>query len=341
MGWSCGGNTQICWFIVILTTNITQNLKSKLEQGFMTFLYSLKLLGSNWVKALKFILYYIVIWGVCIVLLLPVIFRFGDYITTCIIEADILTTLNGVFQSSIGAGISKLILTVWDICMEVFSVSPALAIYGLLVVFGILPFLINIGKYTFCEMLYSYMTSKSKVGFWSALVRGLKKSHIYSACRTVYNLICLMIAIFAVYGVATIENNFFISYLLPLVLFVILVAVFTLNQLTVLGWMPALIVFNCNIFSAYRKGIKAVGRYIYSSTITSTLYFFMFWLLILIFGIYTMVVLVPITTTLLCVFNMVMFFSSQGMRFYYTNENIRTPKKLEEVDKINKALYII
>ncbi len=307
----------------------------------MLFLYSLKLFGSNWVKALKFFLYYVVIWGVCLVLLLPVIFEFQDVVVSNFQNANVLDAFAGVFKGSLGMGIYNIIHTSFATCQQVFEANVGLMIYGLIVLFIILPFLINIGKYAFCEMLYSYMTSKNKVGFFSALVKGLRKSLGFALCKTLYNLLFFAVTISAIYGVGTIENTFFITYFLPLVEFVILVVFFTLHELTVLGWMPALIVFDCNVFSAFRKGFKAVRRHLLSTFATTALYFFLFWLLILIFGVYTMIALVPLMTIMLCVFNMTMFFSSQGMRFYYNDVNILTPKKLEEVDNINKTAYIL
>lgn len=38
---------------------------------------------------------------------------------------------------------------------------------------------------------------------------------------------------------------------------------------------------------------------------------------------------------------MVAFFSSQGMRFYVDGDTILSPKKLEEVDKIEDAKYLL
>ena len=38
---------------------------------------------------------------------------------------------------------------------------------------------------------------------------------------------------------------------------------------------------------------------------------------------------------------MVAFFSSQGMRFYEDADTIISPKKLEEIDKIEDAKYLL
>ncbi len=307
----------------------------------MMFLYSLKLFGSNWVKALKFFLFYVVVWGLCLALLVPVFFAFKDIVLAFFKDAQLLSAFSGVFQGTVGVGLYSLIATAYDIIVAVFAADVGLAVYGLIVLFFILPFLLNVGKYTFCEMLYSYMTSKTQIGFFSALMRGLKKSLLFALVKTIYNLLLLGLVVGAVYALGLVSDATFVKYLLPLVLFVLLVLVYTFNQLTVLGWIPAIIVFDCNVFSGYRRGIKAVGRHFWTTLGTTTIYFLLFWLLVTVFGIYTMAVLVPLMSVLLCVYNMVVFFFSQGMRFYFNSAHILTPKKLEEVDNINKTAYIL
>ncbi|MBP3431371.1 MAG: hypothetical protein J6K39_00750 [Clostridia bacterium] len=305
------------------------------------FIYSLKLFGSNWVKALKYCLYYLVIWGICFALLLPALFEFKDIISSNFNAMDVAGSLSGVFQGSVGVGMHNVLIAAESILFEAFAANVGLVVYGLIVIFIILPFLINVGKYAFSSMLYSYMTSKNKIGFFSALVKTLNKSFLYALCRTFYNLIVLAAIFFSIYGLSTIADAFFIAYLLPVCTFVVLVLFFTLNQLTVLGWMPALIVFDCNIFSAYKKGLKAVRRHFWATFGATSVNFILFWLIVMIFGLYGMVVLIPLMTTFLIVYNMTIFFSSQGMRFYYNENNILTPKKLEEVDNINKTAYIL
>ncbi len=303
------------------------------------FLYSLKLFGSNWVKALKFFLFYVVVWGICFALLLPCFFCFKDLVVTNF--KDLTTTFAGVFGSGIGQGLHMLIGAVFSTLVAAFQANAGMTVYGLVVMFIILPYLINIGKYAFCEMLYSYMTSKNKIGFFSALVRGLRRSVFFAMLKVLYNILFFAVAFFTVYGFGLIDNGIFVEYFLPIVLFVCLVLLFSLHETTILGWMSASIVFDCNVFSAWRKGFKAVCRHFWATLGTTVLYFVLFWGLTFIFGFYCLIILVPAVTVLLCVYNMVMFFSSQGMRFYYNENNILTPKKLEEVDNFNKTAYIL
>ncbi len=306
----------------------------------MTFVNSLKLFGSNWVKVLKFFLFYVVIWGLCFALFLPTFFEFQDLIVS-LFHPTAINSFTGVFYGSLGGNLHNLFNSVLNVCITAFQTNLGLAIYGLVVMFVFLPFLLNIGKYTLQEMLYYYMNSKSKVGFFSALVKSLKKSLSFAICKTLFNILFLAIVLSALYGLSLVTDANFVTYGLPWVVFVVLVLLYSLNLLCVLGWAPAMIVFDCNVFKAFRKGIKAVKRHFWATVATSALAFALFWAIVLVLGVITLAVLVPIMTAFLCIYNMVVFFTSQGMRFYVNETNILTPKKLEEVDNINKTAYIL
>ena len=304
------------------------------------FGYSLNLLGSNWQKALKLFLYYIVIGGICFALFLPAFFEFKGLVIENF--KDSTSLFAGVFGTlPLGELFAKLISLSYQTFIGAVAQNIGLFIYGLIVIFVFFPFLINLGKFAFSSMLYSYMTSLSKIGFFSAMVKTLSKALLYSLCKTIYNFILWAVVFVACFGVGMIANTIFVRYFLPIVLFLILVSAFALNQLSVLGWMSALIVFDCNVFVAYKKGFKAVRRHFWTTFAVAVLCFFWFWLLTFVFGFYSLAVLIPFVGILLCVQNMAVFFSSQGMRFYYNPTNILTPKKLEEVDNINKTAYIL
>lgn len=308
----------------------------------MMFVNSLKLFATNWVKCLKFLLYYIVIWGICTVLLLPVIFEFKDIVSSVIENFDFAGSCVGVFGGmAIGENMYNIMWTAFILLIKIFDANIGLAIYGLIVILLVLPFLINVGKYTLYDMLYSYMTSKNKIGFFSALIKGLRKSLLFALCKTFYNLFFLAITFACVYAVGLVRDAMFITYFLPIIEFLILVLFFSLNQMDVLGWGPALIVFDKGVFYSYKKGCKAVKRHFWTIFGTTILYFLLFWLFVIVFGVYVMLALVPIMTALLCVYNMTIFFTSQGMRFYINEKRIMTPKKLEEVDNINKTVSIL
>lgn len=305
----------------------------------MVFLNSLKLFKSNWVKTLKFFLYYIIVWGICFALILPSFFEFRSIISNNFASAGI--GFFGVFSGNVGINLQSLIEVSVNTALELFSVNLGLAIYGLLVLFVFLPFLINLGKYALSYTLYYYMTSNNEMLFLSALVKSLKRSLVFAFFKTLYNILFFAVTFSVLYGLSQIPNAFFIEFFMWVVVFVVLTLFFAFEQMTVLGWIPALIVFDCNVFSAFKKGVKAVRRHFVKTFVIAILYFAVFWALVMIFGVWIFALIIPAMTIVLCVYNMTAFFTSQGMRFYITPNKIMTPKKLEEVDNINKTAFIL
>ncbi len=305
----------------------------------MVFRSSWNLFKTNWVKALKFFLYYIVVWGICFAMIVPVFLAFKDVVLS---EFDANNVVfGGVFAGAIGPNIQNFVHATVNSVVDIFNTNVGLAIYGLLVVFVILPFLINLGKYALCQSLYSYMTSNSKLGFFSAYIKSLKHSVVFALCKTAYNLLFMAGCCAAVFGLAYIQSDFFVTNLLCLTEFVVLTLLFTINHLFVMGWMPALIVFDCNIAKAYSKGVKAVRRHFLKTFVLTAARFAFFWICVFVFGFYVLSVLIPGMAVALIFFGMITFYISQGMRYYVSASKIMTPKKLEEVDNINKTASIL
>lgn len=66
-----------------------------------------------------------------------------------------------------------------------------------------------------------------------------------------------------------------------------------------------------------------------------------FTFLVLGFGIVSAVVFVPLYLGLNNMFEMVMFFGSQGMRYYADADTVLSPKKLEQLDNIQQTKYLL
>lgn len=307
----------------------------------MTFVNSVKLFFSNWEKVLKLFLCYIVVWGISICLLIPVFLEFENVITSNINSTFDLTTYSTVFHQSFGGYLHTIFLTIFNILTDCFNANVGLLVYGFIVLFIIMPFLINVVKYAIYETLYGYMASKSKVGFFSALVKTLNKSLLYSLMKTFLNLIFYALITYLVFLLGLIEDVTFQNYYLALCEFLILVVLFTHNKIVTTGWAPAIIIFGCSVPTGFIRGIKVCHRRFGKTLLVGFLIYVVFFIITFMAGIYSLIITVPIAEALLCMFDMTMFFTSQGMRFYVNNTTILTPKKLEEVDNINKAKYIL
>lgn len=307
----------------------------------MTFINSIKLFCSNWDKVLKLFLYYLFVLCVTILLLLPVFFAFSEIIKTDIQASALSANYLTMFHASFGVYLHDIMSLVLEIVQDAFAANVGLVIYAAIVVCLFLPFLFNIGKYVVCEMLYGYMANKSKVGFFSALFKTLNRSVLYALFKTLYDIIFMAIILISVFAVGLVESVYFQTYFLPLCEFLILVVSLTLSKVTTTGWAPAIIVFNVSVDKGYRRGFKTISRRFFKTLLVNFLSYLAFFLFTYIAGVYSMVVTIPLVTALLCTFDMITFFTCQGMRYYINSKTIMTPKKLEEVDSIKKAKYII
>ena len=102
-----------------------------------------------------------------------------------------------------------------------------------------------------------------------------------------------------------------------------------------------MIVYDVNVFKAFGIGQRAIlrrGARVFS---TAFVIYLLAIVLSLILGVYAIIIILPIALPFSHIFEMTAFFSSQGMRFYVDLDTILTPKKLEEVDKIEKAKFIL
>ncbi len=305
----------------------------------MMFLNSLKLNFSNWKKTLKFFLYFLVVWGVCFTLILPCFFEFKTLIATNFQARDV--RMLGIFADGYGRGLQNVLSCCSESLVDSFQTNAPLASYGLIVAFVFLPFFINIGRYAYLEMLDNYMSSHNEIGFFSALVKSLKKSVPFALCKILHLIVFITIVLFSLYGLSLISNEGFVNYGLIIVALLLLTILFTFNHILVLGWASASIVFGCNVLSAYKKGLKAVCRHFWSIFNTTFLINLVFWAISFMGGVYVFLIMIPIGNCIFCLYDIVAFFTSQGMRFYISDTKIMTPKRLEEVDKISKTAFIL
>ncbi len=140
----------------------------------MMFVNSIKLFGSNWSKTLKFLLYYIVIWGICFALFLPVFFEFKDLVVANVQSANTLDSFNGVFKGALGTNLHNIIHTSFLICVDAFNANLGLAIYGLVVVFVFYHFLSTLANMLWMKCCILTWQAKPRLDFLVLWLRGLK-----------------------------------------------------------------------------------------------------------------------------------------------------------------------
>ena len=303
---------------------------------------SLKLFCSNFGKVWKYLFYSIIISGIVIGLMMP----FLTEIKTVVLANWTNEILNSVPVTGLlyGSNVAKIFTELWGFCYNcvimLFTDYLWVGVYLSVLILIVWPFLMNIGKYAVQESMYNYMSSQSKSSFCAVLVKTLRKSSAYAILRTFMAIIWKVIVIIGAIGLFSIEAPLF-DYFLPVIIIVVVALATAIAQTFILGWAPASVVYNFNVFKSYNIGFKAVvrkyGRILSATFIINMIFIF----LIMGFGIVSALVFIPLYWGINNMTEMVAFFTSQGMRYYVDSDTVITPKKLEQQDTIEKTKYII
>lgn len=312
----------------------------------MMFRNSVKLLFSNFATVWKLLLYYLVITLIGVGLVAPVfssvveVFRNHNFFE---ILVDLLTTFNlGTNLISIFAGVGTVFSTLVACIVDYFVIHTWLAVYLTFLFVVLLPFLYELGGIAAGETLYGYMSSQAKVNFTGRIFTSLKKSFKYIMAKilvaTPINLLVFYLII-KVFELTTLGGT--IKFAVPLIITLVLCLLITLRLVLFSGWLPALIVYDCGVWSAFARGIKAVGRRFFRTFSTMLVFVILNICIDVLFGSIAFLLLIPLGLYLIYIVDFVMFYGSQGMRYYVDSDTIISPKRLEEVDKFNNCKDII
>lgn len=308
----------------------------------MMFKNSCKLLFANFSQVWKLLVYHILSIAVCFGLLCVF---YHDYVSIGSLAYE-QTGMNQVWSTGTlyGSSFSKALTIVMNFCVDFMKImfvrNIGIGIYFSLIVFVLLPILINIGKVVACELLYGFMSACQKQSFTGTVLKTLKTSLVYSTLKTLYSIPFNGLVLIGMWGLTRIEVGFF-AYILPYVFVILSALLMAFKELFNAGWAPAKVVYNQNIFKSYNIGMRAVFRRGARVFSTAFVIYLLALVISMVLGLYALIIILPIISPLVHIFEMVAFFSSQGMRFYVDNDTILSPKRLEEVDKIEDAKYII
>ena len=312
----------------------------------MMFKNSVKLLFSNFTTVWKLLLYYLVVALIGVGLVAPAfssiveVFRNHNFFEVVV---DLFTTFNlGSNITSIFAGFGTVISTLVVCILEYFVVHTWLAVYLTFVFVIVLPFLFELGAIATGETLYGYMSSQAKVGFTGRLFSSLRRSFRYILAKlliaTPLNILVFYV-IYKAFGLTTLSGD--IRLAVPFIITVVLCVVVALRFVLLSGWLPALLVYDGGVWSAFARGVKAVGRRFFRTFSTMLVVVLLNICIDVLFGSIAFLILIPLEVFLIYIVDFVMFYGSQGMRYYVDGETIISPKRLEEVDSFNKCKDII
>lgn len=308
----------------------------------MTFKNYLKISFSNLGKMFKLVFFRVIVWLLVFALMAPCYVAIKDVILSNW-NYDLFVELvgTGLFFGSSVTGVFAAVANVLIGALSMlFTKYLAVGIYLTIVMFIIRPFLMNIGRYVVNEMMYGYMSSHAKHSFSSVLVRTLKNSSVYSILRTLF---CLPfnLAVAGTFYLLLQQPSLEFAGAMPFVFLLIATVVLSIKQILTMCWAPATVVSGAGAVKSFGYGIKAAFRgFARSMVFAISIYFFAI-LLSLGLGVISLIIIVPIFVITSSIFEMMHFFSCQGMRYYVDKDTVLTSKRLEERDTISKAKFLL
>ena len=312
----------------------------------MMFKNSTKLLVANFSLVWKLILYYIIVCGIVIGLLAP----FFGTIASEFNSAGNLTEVGKVltnFNVSINpfdfiVNFNQIVTNFLEIFIGFWESNPGVAFYICFVLLYLFPFLIGLADLTVGQCLFGYMSSLTRYSFVGSYMRYFGRSVRFQLFKNLILLpINILIVICLIFTLRLSAIGGVLVYFMPFIVLAVLVGLVALKKTLFSGWMPAIVVYDCNMFKGFVKGFKAVSRRflkVFSTAICIMLLAVAFNYL---FGTFAFPIIIPVFVCMFYVFEMVMFYGSQGRRYYVDLDTILSPKKLEEKDSFCKLKNLI
>ena len=216
----------------------------------------------------------------------------------------------------------------------------------LFIIIVIRAFLGGFYKFAATNVLYYYLSSNIKFSFTSSLLSYFKMNLKYQLASLVVQLPIdvLFVAVFY-YALKWLVTSEGLLLLAPICIIILAILLLSVKITFFSGWLPAMVVFDCGVWEGLKKGVKAVFRRFYRSFSTAVLIMFTLIVLNVVCAVCTfgasIIVTIPLNFLVVLIYNMVVFYSSQGMRYYVDTEHVVTPKKLEETDGIGSLKFLI
>ena len=312
----------------------------------MMFKNSTKLLIANFSLVWKLILYYIIVCGIVIGLLAPFFGVISEQLnSTGVISetGNLLKNFNvSVNPFDLLVNINNVIVDFLKLFINFWNTNPGAAFYICFILLYIFPFLLGLADLPVGQVLFGYMSSLTKYSFVGSYMRYFARSVRFQLFKTLVMLPVNLFIIFAfIYTLRLNSIGGLLVYFMPFILLAVLVSLVALKKTFFAGWMPSIVVYDYNMFKGFRKGLKAVVRRFFKVFSTAICIMLLAVAFNYLFGTFAFPILVPIFVAFFYIFEMVMFYGSQGMRYYVDLDTILSPKRLEESDSFRKVKNLI
>ena len=316
----------------------------------MIFKNSIKILFSNfsivW-KSLVYLFFISLISVVCAYFSLRPIYELlatsGLFESISDIYTSFITTLN----------LAQFFVALGDLLASVCIVltSNMVSVWVNIVCFVVVMFIFktiasNLVMMANCECLNYYMGSMNRASYFHEFGSVLGKNIKVQLC---YYLISMPIKLFII-AICFLESRLIGGGLLQAIVTVFLLVLtfailVSLKYTLMATWIPTVVIKNYGVFRALGASLKLsfrkFGR-IFANALGVVL---VIYFINVFFGLFTffvgLLITIPASYLLYCVFGMVTVYDCQGMRYYVDVYNVISPAKKERSDKLKQMKYIV
>ena len=175
------------------------------------------------------------------------------------------------------------------------------------------------------NVFYNYMTSKTKCGFFSSMVRNFKKGIVYSIFYSLYNLLILFLLCFISIGLIFALMNVLGFFIMPVVI-ILFILTFSIKQRIIALVLPNMIANDANVFKSIKETklenffdvlIKYTIAYFSGITLNVLLFFFTFGAGSILFF--------PLFSIIVNVMGLTAYFETHKQKYYLSDKEIYDP----------------
>ena len=307
-----------------------------------------RLLVTNFSLTWKNLLYRLIILGICGALVAWAVQPIVDLLASTSFFSDvsdfILNWANYQFAERM-AEIAGFIAVLGNTIIASFAQIVG-SVIALCLIFVLYHFFVYVAEVASCEVIRGYMSSYTKFGFTSSLVRKLGGAGKLSLCKLLFAVPCtivILVVMFFTCHLATLGELWL--FFAPCLLILTITILWSIQITLFACWAPSLVSHEIGAWKSFAKGNNALKRNffpIYSNALVLALAILVINMLCAQVTFFiSLIITLPATYLLLAAFEMVVYFESQGMRYYVDSQNIISPKKFEQQDTPKKAKNII
>lgn len=248
--------------------------------------------------------------------------------------------------SNIFVGMKDIFLKIIEIFSSLQSNMMANAILAISVFVVIFVLFGSLDELAVIDLLNANLTSKTKLSFFKSMVGKTFKSMLKSIIKFVVSLPYYAVMFFVLYYGFTLYDGAVTAFkiLIPMLMFLLIVIVSGIYLSLIAGFSPSIIVNGEGVFKSLKTGLKTISKKYFRLLSSSIMIVFVVLTCNVFLSIYSffagLVITIPITIVLFDLFKIIAYYECGGMR-YYVGDEIRSPMRKEELDKINKLKYIV